>query len=93
MKTRAERERNQRLMGLAQAAHELLVDEHPDEQRQPYEIVCWMGASVLVGSRRLGTLHKGDIEQISLHDGWYDQAVFRVGQQDAEARLRSAVRL
>lgn len=35
MKTRTEMERNQRLMELAQLTQQLLVDGHPDKQRQP----------------------------------------------------------
>lgn len=87
------RERSQRLIGLARVAQELLVDGHPGKQRQPYQAVCWMGASVAVGPKPLATLHKGGVEEISLHGGWYDQTTFRAGQQGAEARLRSAVRL
>lgn len=93
MKTKAEHEHNQRLMGLARAAQELLADGHPGKQRQRYHIVCWMGAAVVVGTKRLATLHKGGVEDITLHDEWYDQATFKVGKQEAEEKLRSAVRL
>lgn len=93
MKTKAERERNQRLVGLARATQELLADGHPDKQRQPYQIVRWMGAAVVMGTKRLATLHKGGVEEITLHDEWYDQAIFKAGKQEAEEKLRSAVRL
>lgn len=80
-------------MGLARATQELLVDGHPDKQRQTHQIVCWMGAAVVIGSKRIAALQTGGIEQITLHDGWYDQVVFRTGQVEAEEKLRSAVRL
>lgn len=80
-------------MELARATQELSVEGHPEKLRQTYQIVCWMGAAVIIGSKRIATLQKRGIEQITLHEGWHDQALFQTGQAEAEEKLRSAVRL
>lgn len=65
LKTREDRQRNQRLTTLARALQGHLRNTCPDLVRPPHRNVCWKSATTILGGRRIATLRRrwapGDI--------------------------------
>lgn len=60
LKSRSERDRDHRLLRMAEEAQRHMHVDHADSTTPPWRLVCWQSATVVVGRKRIATVRRED---------------------------------
>lgn len=66
-----ERRRNRKLRALSKVLLDKLPVDNMDKAREPWRVVCWRSATVILQNKRIVTLER-DQTTMKWHDGWQD---------------------
>lgn len=75
LRSKAERDRNRRLLRMAEETQGHLHVDAPDALQAPWKLVCWRSATVVVARRRIASVRQEDMSTV-FHDGCWDSQVF-----------------
>lgn len=73
-KTKEERDKNRRLVKMAEVVYECLQEDDAERNKQPWQLVCWRTTTAIVHGKRTVVLNR-DVDQLRrLLEGGLEQA-------------------
>lgn len=76
LKTESERDRNRRLLRMAEEAQRHRHADLADSTAPAWRFVCWHSATLVIGKRRIATIRREDASTHYFDDAWDSQVLY-----------------